>query len=135
MSFGNQIEIQNRTYRLFGESLNSYWELIPNKPSLGSLSSSPLDKGYFANWVLKENKLFLTDFAGSDLWCKTQYTYEDYFGNKGELFFAFWFSGQLKTQNGRVIFSDHHYGDTKEYVFTMTFENGILIETKMGENK
>lgn len=133
MGFGNQIIIENEKYRLFGEPLNSYWELIPNKPSLGSLSSSPLDKGYFAKWVIKEDKLFLIDFEGSDLWFKTQYNFEDYFGNKGDQFFAYWFSGTLSIQSGDIIFTNHHFGDTKEYTFIMEFKDGELVETKMQE--
>lgn len=135
MSYGNQISINNKNYWLYGEPLNSYWELIPNKPNLGSLSSSPLDKGYYAKWLLKKNKLYLVDFKGSDIWCKNNYKYDDYFGAKEDVFFAFWFSGILEVQDGKVVFNSHHFGDTKQYRFQMTFENGVLMETKMQELK
>ena len=135
MSYGNQIVIEYKKYRLFGEPLNSYWELISNRPSLGSLSSSPLDKGYFASWLLVDSKLFLTDFKGTDIWCKEEYKYEDYFGSKDNSFFAFWFTGQLQIQDGEIIFSGHHFGDMRKYVFTMNFEKGYLLDTNMDENK
>ncbi len=135
MTYGNYIEIKNKKYWLFGELLNTYWNLINNKPELGTLSTSPIDKGYFANWLLLDNKLFLTDFAGSDIWCKKEYKYEDYFGAKDSSFFAFWFTGQIKIEDGKIIFSDHHFGDTKQYVFILTFENGYLLDTEMDENK
>lgn len=91
MRFGNRININNKDYRLYGEPLRSYWELIPNKPSLGSFSSSPLDKGYFAQWFIIDGKLYLADFEGRNPFSRHKNAYEDYFGEKGNLFFAFWF--------------------------------------------
>ena len=133
MPFGNHIIIDDEDYKLYGEPLNSYWEFISNKPNLGAVSSSPLNKGYFAQWILRDNKLYLSDFEGTDILYRHKYVYEDYFGEKEIDFFAFWFSGTLSVQSGEVVFRDHHFGETKKYSFIMTFEKGELVNTIMQE--
>jgi hypothetical protein len=135
MTYGNQILINNNKYWLYGEPLDSYWNLIKNKPNLGSFSTSPLDKGYYAEWLIRDNKMYLIDFNGSDFRGKTKYQFEDFFGTKETPFFAFWFSGVISIQEGEVIFSDHHFGNTKKYNFNFEFKQGILMETFMEENK
>ena len=87
MSYGNYILIESKEYWLKDEPLNTYWATIVNKPILIGLSSSPLDKGYYAKWELKQNKLFLLDFYGGELFFHNiSYKFEDYFGKKSNLF-------------------------------------------------
>lgn len=134
MKYGNTIFIHNNSYRLFGEPLNSFWSLIKNRPRLGSLSTSPLDIGYYADWLLKDNELYLLDFAGSDIFRRNQYEFEQFFGVKNIPFFAYWFCGEISVQAGEVVFTDYHCGDAKQYDFLMTFEKGKLISTEMQDN-
>ncbi len=134
MAFGNYIYIRNKRFWVCGEPLNSYWEQIDNKPSLSSVNTCPLDKGYFAEWILLNKKLYLTEFYGSDFFCRKQYCFIDYFGEKYYPFFAFWFSDSIKIQEGDVIHNDHHFGDMKRYSFELKFSNGILLNTSMTEN-
>lgn len=132
MRFGNIITIEKKEYWVNGEPLNEYWATLTNKPIILGLSSSPLDKGYFAKWELIENKLFLIDFYGGHaLLAQYSYKFQDYFKTSEQPYFAKWFSGILRIQEGRIIYRDHHFGDTKEYSFKLTFKKGVLIKTEM----
>lgn len=111
MSFGNIIIIKEKEYFVKDEPSNSYWEKITNKPIILGLSSSPLDRGYYAKWELIEGRLFLIDFYGGHaLLSQYSYTFKDYFGTSEQPYFANWFSGNLKIQEGRIIHYDHHVG-------------------------
>ena len=132
MRFGNIITIQKKEYWVNGEPLNEYWETLTDKPIILGLSSSPLDKGYFARWELKDDKLLLIDFYGGHaLIPKYAYTFEDYFGISGQPYFANWFSGILMIQEGKTIHKDYHFGATKEYSISLIFKKGLLIDTQM----
>ena len=109
--------------------------MLTDKPIILGLSSSPLDKGYYAKWELIENKLCLIDFYGGHAFLP-QYTYsfKDYFGANEQPYFADWFSGMLEIQEGKTIYRDHHFGDTKEYTFSLTFKKGMLTNTQMKDH-
>ena len=130
--FGNYILIENQEYWVNGEPLNSFWERLPNRPSIIGFSSSPLDKGYYAKWQLLSNKLYLLDFySENNFLSRKAYSFESFFGKKDEAYFAEWFSGTLKVQYGKTIYYNHHFGSTKEYVFNLIFHKGILVDSKM----
>jgi len=135
MKYGNRILIRDKVYWVRGEPLTSYWCLIKNRPFLGSFSTSGWDNGYYADWLLKDHELYLCDFAGSDIFLKNKYEFEQFFGDKNIPFFAYWFCGEISVQEGEVLYTDHHCGATKQYSFIMTFEKGKLVDTIMNVNK
>ena len=92
---------------------------------------SPYDKGYYAEWELKNSKLFLVEFiTENNFFTKCSYTFEDYFGDKKEPFFAEWFCGELSIMEGKVLANNnHHFDAIQEYSFLMMFEKGLLQNT------
>ena len=136
MSYGNFIAINNKRYMLYGEPLNSYWDTIKNPPPMCSQTHTPGDKGYYAEWVLKDNKLYLIEFVTeNNVFTRCSYSFTDYFGKEKQPYFAEWFSGYLKIFDGKVVRSNnHHFPDRNEYCFRMTFKKGILQNTLMEDD-
>lgn len=136
MKYGNVITIEKKEYWMYGEPLNDYWETLMDKPIILGLSSTPLDKGYYAKWELIENKLFLIDFYGGHaLLSQYFYTFQDYFGKSDQPYFADWFSGTVKIQDGKIIHNNHHsFLPIREYSFSFEFKKGFLIKTQIDDN-
>lgn len=131
MKDGNRILIHNKEYECFGEPLKSYRGFTINKPGAGVTAVSPLSEGYYADWILKDDALYLCDFTGLDFNQENNYNFERFFGAKNIPFFAHWFCGEIRVWEGEIIYTTVQKRDIKKYVFIMTFEKGKLINTEM----
>ncbi len=127
---GNGITINGQELRLFGKPLDSYWQIKGDKPAF-NFSSNPLDCGYFAQWVLENDKLFLTEFEGELILNMGPVTFESQFPGKSLPVFADWYSGILQVQAGKLVFKSHHFGSALEYRFSLEFRKGELVGTTM----
>jgi len=132
MEWGNYLIIDNKTFWMRGAPILSFWNTLSKKPNIRGLSSSPLDEGYYARWEIREKKLNLLDFKSiPNFLAPRTYLFENFFGNKSNPHFAYWFSGSIFVEEGDIINCSHHFGITRMYQFEMVFKDGILINTDM----
>lgn len=133
MEAGNFIIVCNHKYFTYNEPLEAYWVCMMQKPIICSSNHTPWDKGYYALWELKDEKLYLLDFlTENNFITRASFSFEDYFGNKNEPYFASWYCGEINIMDGKIIKSNnHHFPDRNEYLFTMAFKHGILNDTMM----
>lgn len=132
MDYGNYILINKKNYFLKeGKPIDSYTKIIPKKIDIQAFSTGKGKVGYSAQWIIQDDKLYLSHFEANDLFSND---FKELLRVNRNLFLAFWFSGNLVIQIGDVISSHFECGDILQYDFIMTFKNGILIDTTMKEN-
>ena len=127
---GNIITIKGQDYRLYGKPLDQYWQENGNKPAF-SFSSSPLDTGYFAHWIIEDGKLYLLEFTGEIMFSFETVSFESQFPGQTLPLLADWFSGTLQVQAGKPISYNYHFGNTMEYTFCIEIKAGVQINITM----
>ncbi len=123
------IIINNNEHKLYTLPLNQYWENFGQTlPLLGSCTS--LSRGYYATWLLEDNKLYLIDFWGEFFFIQKEYSLADIFPNQ-EKVFASWFTGDLLIPVGKEVnyFHGGLGGWTHEYEAAIKIENGFVVAT------
>ena len=129
------IVYQSEEQVIFSQPLEKYFEYINRRPSFVSLNTSLTIRGYYADWAILENKLFLIDFKGYQLqsnWTETEYDLTDLFPKAEKPIFANWFTGEILLPNGGNI--SHSIYRIYENLIKLTFVNGILINEKIEVN-
>ena len=83
-------------------------------------------RGYFAEWAVDNNKLFLVGFKG---WILDNLEVDmDYIFPGEDVVFAHWYTGTIRTRLGEMVAYIHGgYDSTYEGYVALKFENGILI--------
>jgi len=127
---GNIITIKGQEFRLYGKPLDQYWEVKGNKPAF-SFSSNPLDTGYFAHWIIEDDKLFLLEFVGEIMFSLEPVSFESQFPGKALPLHADWYSGTLQVQTGKQISHSHHFGAALQYKFSIEFKAGAQVNITM----
>lgn len=93
---------------IFSQPLEKYFELN-TRPNFRSLDSSLFIRGYFADWKIENEKLFLIDFTGYQIgsnWAEYVYGLNDLFKGVDQPVFAEWFSGDILIPYGGNINSN-----------------------------
>lgn len=83
-------------------------------------------RGYFAEWAVDHDKLFLVGFRG---WILDYLEVGmDYIFPGEDVVFAHWYTGTIRTRLGEMVAYIHGgYDSTYEGYVALKFENGILI--------
>jgi len=83
-------------------------------------------RGYFADWAVDNNKLFLVGFKG---WILDNLEVGmDYIFPGEDVVFAHWYTGTIRTRLGKMVAYIHGgYDSTYEGYRALKFEKGILI--------
>jgi hypothetical protein len=84
------------------------------------------NRGYFADWAVDNNKLFLVGFKG---WILNYLIVGmDYIFPGEDVVFAHWYTGVIRIRLGEMVAYIHGgYDSTFEGYRSLTFEKGILI--------
>lgn len=87
-------------------------------------------RGYFAEWAVDNNKLFLVGFKG---WILDYLEVGmDYIFPGEEVVFAHWYTGTIRTPLGEMVAYIHGgYDSTYEGYRALTFEKGILVSVNV----
>jgi hypothetical protein len=122
------IIINDDEHIMYGYPLQQYWENHNNRPSLFSWDTS-LNRGYYAKWLIEQNKLYLIEFYGECL-PKKEYSLLDLFPSTGDKVFAGWFCGDITIPMGKPVNYSHSFiGATFEYSTTIRIEKGIVVDS------
>ena len=130
------IVIENNWHHLIGFPLEQYWVENNNRPNLCSWTSEAFYQGYYSHWLIKEDKLWLTEyFSHSNMLGHNEKLYlEDIFPNSEKPVFAEWFTGNIGIQVGKILSSSHHFGNLLEHSITFDIRKGELIDINMSDN-
>jgi len=112
---------------IFSQPLEQYFALT-QKPNFNSLKTSMISRGYFADWKIIQNKLFLIDFVGHQVannWDELEYRLSDLFKDIEPPVFAEWFTGDIIIPIGENI-STSIYPMFKTFS-KLSFDKGQLI--------
>ena len=128
------IIIDSIEHKLYSLPLNQYWDKFGHTVSLLG-GSTGLWRGYYATWLLEDNKLFLTDFWGENFLMQKEYCLADIFPHQAKVF-ANWFTGDLNIPIGKETkyFHESLGGWTHEYNAILKVENGLVIDTTFKDN-
>lgn len=124
------IIINEDEHVMYGLPLEQYWKQNDNKPSLFSMTTS-LNRGYYAKWLIENNKLFLIYFYGECLLPPPmkEYSLIDLFPSAEDKVFAEWFTGDITIPMGKQVDYFHGgWGTTYEYNTTIKVCNGLVID-------
>lgn len=102
---------------------NGKQECIPNLPELWTPSSAN-NRGYVANWLIEEGKLYLVSVKGS-LMTGERLALSHMFGDTDPPIFAEWFSGRMSLYRGAEI-------ETNFILLSSKFEREAEIEFQAG---
>jgi hypothetical protein len=127
------IFIDGTEHKLYSLPLNQYWE--KHQKTIYPLgSNTALTRGYYATWLLEDDKLYLIDFWGENFMSREEYSLADLFPGQDKIF-AEWFTGELTVPVGNEIKYFHAgNGSIHEYEAKIKIQNGILIETAFKDN-
>jgi len=92
-------------------------------------------RGYFAEWAIDNDKLYLTDIEGM-LKDKSKATIDTLFPNSKGRVFAGWFTGKLFIPIGKMLEYIHSgYETIYEKELIITIEKGNVVDRTIIENK
>lgn len=128
------IIVNDDEHRLYCLPLSQYLEKHKRTITFFSLTTS-LYRGYYASWLIEQNKLYLTDFWGENQLMRKEYCLTDLFPDQ-EKVFANWFTGDLIIPMGKEVeyFHGGLGGWTYEYEATIQIENGLVIKTTFNDS-
>ncbi|MBS1495294.1 MAG: hypothetical protein JSU03_03195 [Bacteroidetes bacterium] len=122
------IHINFKRYSLYSYPLEQYWQLHNNKPPLFSTTSGN-NRGYRAEWLIENYKLYLIKFWGEALLFPGYKVYDiyDLFPNHPNRVFAEWYTGSLSVgigQRGESLLIE-------QYEIKADICNGIITNLAM----
>ncbi len=112
---------------IYSQPLEKYFEAT-SRPNFISFNTSMTIRGYYADWKIEDDKLFLIDFVGHQLesnWNELEYGLHDLFKDIEPPVFADWFSGDIIIPIGENI-STSIYPMFKTFL-KLTLDKGQLI--------
>ena len=125
----------NKTYNLLSLPLDQYFEKYQGqiKP-YGSRTS--LYRGYYADWLIEHDQLFLIDFWGEDARLNLEYDLSDLFPNQKKVL-AKWFTGNIKIPMGKPVRSFYGGlgGFTYEHELTFVINEGNVIDGRFEDTE
>ena len=122
------ILFKNEKRIIYSQPLTKYFESLPQRPAFMSPNPQLISRGYYADWSLNNDNLYLTDFLGEQLisnYDVLKYTIKDLFPSLMPPIFAEWFSGQILLPKDNDKVESFHSPD--EICLCLTFTKGILI--------
>lgn len=90
---------------IYSQPLEKYFD-ANTRPNFISFNTSMTVRGYYADWKIENDKLFLIDFVGHQLesnWNELEYRLNDLFKDIEPPVFADWFSGDIIVPIGENI--------------------------------
>src|SRR4051812_23232217 len=90
---------------MYSQPLEKFFD-ANTRPNFISFDTSMALRGYYADWKVENNKLFLIDFVGHQLasnWNELEYRLNDLFKDIEPPIFAYWFSGDIFIPTGENI--------------------------------
>ena len=114
-------------YSLGGLPLQQYWDLGNPKPSLCSMNTGMSQREYYANWLIEDHRLYLTEFHGSHFFKKIEYSLDYIFPENAGKVFASWFTGELSISYGRELRPFYIDFIKYEHTTSIHIENGVVI--------
>lgn len=90
---------------IYSQPLEKYFD-ANTRPNFISLNTAMTIRGYYADWKIENDKLFLIDFVGHQLesnWNELEYRLNDLFKDIEPPVFAEWFSGDIIVPIGENI--------------------------------
>ena len=126
------IKINGKVYKLYCLPLAQYWEKYEPGISLFVLNPA-LTRMYYANWLMEDNKLYLSDFWSENWVLKKEYSLANLFPDE-EKVFAEWYTGDLIIPFGRMVhYINLGWGATHEYRATIGIKEGLVISSNFAE--
>ncbi|MFN7313776.1 MAG: hypothetical protein ACK5UI_09875 [Bacteroidota bacterium] len=121
----DSITYNNKSSGMDTEPLRDYIKEL-NLPYHFVSPSTFCNRGYFADWAVDSNKLFLVGFEGWILdYLKVGM---DYIFPGEDVVFAHWYTGTIRASRGEMVAYIHGgYDSTYEGYVELKFESGILI--------
>ena len=123
---------KGKTYRMFSEPLEEYWQWIDKKPEMDALNTGCW-RGYIGTWEIVKNKLYLIDIvAYAPGYIKRGL---DYIFPGKEKVFAAWFKGELRLPQGELLKYVHGgYASIYERDLILDIHYGILKNETVVDN-
>lgn len=90
---------------MYSQPLEKYFD-ANTRPNFISFNTSMTSRGYYADWKIENDKLFLIDFVGHQLesnWKELEYRLSDLFKDIEPPVFADWFTGDIVIPIGENI--------------------------------
>lgn len=112
---------------IYSQPLEEYFN-ANTRPNFTSFDTSMTIRGYYADWKIENDKLFLIDFVGHQLasnWNELEYRLNHLFKDIDPPVFADWFSGDIIIPIGENI-STSIYPMFKMFS-KLSFEKGQLL--------
>lgn len=126
------ILINNQIYETWHSALEDYWSKNNNRPSFASFTTA-MQRGYFAEWELMNNKLYLINFYGEEFIPMNggyrEYYLNDIFPNESKVF-ANWFTGKAE-----IPFGEPNENGYYKAFQVLHFSKGVLMDISMRQNK
>lgn len=126
------IIINKTEFILHAIPLEQYWKLGNRKPSMYSGDSSMRTRGYYATWLIEDQKLYLTDFNGDDFLLHKVYTLQSIFPSNDGKVFAEWYSGGLIIPYGEEVGEFNVNYIQYSHETTIVVKNGVVAGGMIG---
>lgn len=132
------IYIDGKKHYMAAEPIGDYLEKIDHPPKLLAENMACL-RGYYGNWKIKDDKLFLT---GLDAYIATgddDVTWEvvglDYFFPNKKMVLADWFTGEIRVPMGELLsYGYASYFNIYEKDLIIDIEKGVVVNKTVVEN-
>ena len=132
----DRIIYNGKTYRLFTNPLESYFEKYPDKRPAGEVWSTALWRGYIATFEIKDNQLYIKKIEVEVFLDTIDYkriwknVLNEVFPNQ-ELVKIDWFTGLLVLPYGKLVNYVHMgYGSTYKHYILLEIDKGVLKQQK-----
>lgn len=129
---GERLIFKGEKTWMAAEPLNQY---LQNRKNISFVApSTACWRGYYGQWEIKNNKLYLIDLKA----------YLEGYGEVGlgylfpgqKTVFANWFSGKIRIPQGELLYYVHGgYDSLYEKDLILVFENGILLNEYIVDNQ
>ena len=127
------IIINKTEFILHAIPLDQYWELGNRKPSMYSGDSSMRTRGYYATWLIEDQKLYLTNFYGEHFILNRTYTLNALFPSNDGKVFAEWYSGGLTIPYGEEVGEFNVNYIQYSHETTIVVKNGVVAGGMIGD--
>lgn len=118
------INYDGTSKNIFSQPLEHYFKKS-TRPNFNSFKPEMVSRGYFADWLIENNRLYLVNFEGYVLnnWAEELVSRVDLFDSNNNIF-ADWFTGEIN-----IPYADSDYPIPVNLI-KLNFIEGHLISTK-----
>jgi len=132
------IYIDGKKHYMAAEPFGDYLEKIDHPPKLLA-ENTACWRGYYGNWKIKDDKLFLTGLDANIATVDDDVTWEvvglDYFFPNKKMVLADWFTGEIRVPMGELLsYGYASYFNIYEKDLIIDIEKGVVINQTVVEN-